>query len=51
MGMPAQKCMISVKQLNAITTPTHWRCKMHIKRTSHISINEIYAKHEIADES
>ena len=45
--MPAQKCMISVKQLIAITTPAHWRCEIRINRTSQISINEIYVKHEL----
>jgi IS5 family transposase len=42
--------MIAVKPLITNKTQIHWRCKMRMKRTSQMSINEIFAKHEIADE-
>lgn len=50
MKVPVKKRMIIVKSLIINKTLSHWRCKMRMKRTSQMSIYEIFAKHEIAIE-
>lgn len=50
MKVPVKKGMIIVKSLIINKTLSHWRCKMRMKRTSQMSIYEIFAKHEIAIE-
>ena len=50
MEVPAEKRMITVKPLIIIIKQNHWRCKMRMKRTSQMSIYEISAQHEIAQE-
>ena len=50
MKIPVEVGIIIVKQLIVNRTHNHWRCKMRMKRTSQMSIYEIFAQHEIADE-
>ncbi len=45
-----RKCIITVKLLIINITRSHWRCKMRMKRTTQIRLNEIFAKHAITDE-
>lgn len=50
MKISVERRTIIVKTLIINRTRNHWRCKMRIKRTRQMSIYEIFAKHEIADE-
>ena len=50
MKNPVEVGIIIVKPLIIKKTHNHWRCKMRMKLTSQMSIYEIFARHEIADE-
>ena len=47
---PVGMGIIIVKPLIINKMQDHWSCKMRMKRTSQMSIYEIFAKHKIADE-
>lgn len=50
MKIPVETCTIIVNPLIIKRTRNHWRRKVRKKRTSQMSIYEIFAQHEIADE-